>query len=174
MAVGERTGLSGYGTVGMVVATIGSHGELCQGETLTGWERSGKAVSECIGSLRTGIARIGLAVLDRSVRQWLRSLGYGLAVRVRTVSEWYGAERKVSDLSLRTQPERNTMTIKEKLAYVKAEQKRNEEHFFKWKNEMRETSDGSGVQPSGRHQTVRPVEDARVAGKVQVVSGAST
>ena len=66
------------------------------------------------------------------------------------------------------------MTIKEKLAYVKAEQKRNKEHFLNWKNEMRETSDRSGVQPSRRHQTVGSVEDARITGKVQMVSGAST
>lgn len=36
-AVGERTGLSGYGTVGVVVATIGSHGESCQGDAWPVW-----------------------------------------------------------------------------------------------------------------------------------------
>jgi len=48
-AVGERTGLSGYGTVGMVVATIGSHGESCQGDAWTVW-----AVMDCPVSSASG------------------------------------------------------------------------------------------------------------------------
>ena len=149
-----RNGSHGKASHGEVVPVVWSgqrlDGQRCEGQSWIGvlWhaiDRHGMARQSWIGSARLGALRNGvfwivMAVLDSHGSLWIVSVRYGTVGQSCHVPSSWAMERIGKDgrgSSSPSKPDRkeNTMTIKEKLAELEAERKRNKERVLKWKEQ---------------------------------------